>query len=135
MRAASLILGVGLAACSTPPHKEPAVTNQPSETTSDERLVAQLREAVAGAVAPESIEAQIGRKALINTSTGFPLDGLRRVDLVPDPDHPTEALSLETARAVVYWARPVPGDDPRVVGVQVRADGSASVFFGIVLPP
>jgi hypothetical protein len=135
MKLASLILGIGLAACSTPSHKEPAVTNKPSETISDERLVAQLRQAVAATVVPESIEARIGRKALINTSTGFPLEGLRRVNLVPDPDHPTETLSLETARAVIYWARPVPGDDPRVVGVQVRADGSASVFFGIVLPP
>jgi hypothetical protein len=135
MKIAGLILGIGLAACSTPSHKEPAVTNKPSETTPDERLVAQLREAAAAPVAPESIEARIGKKALINTSTGFPLDGLRRMNLVPDPDHPTETLALDTARAVIYWARPVPGDDPHVVGVQVRADGSASVFFGIVLPP
>jgi hypothetical protein len=35
----------------------------------------------------------------------------------------------------VYWARPVPGEDPHVGGMQVRTDGTASVFFGIVQPP
>jgi hypothetical protein len=109
--------------------------NKPSETTSDDQLVAQLRKAVATSVVPESIEATVGHKALINTSTGFPLDGLRRVNIAPDPEHPDETLALATARAVVYWARPTPGDDPHVVGVQVRQDGTASVFFGIVYPP
>jgi len=135
MRITSLIFGISFGACGTPTHKEQPVMNMSSETTSDDQLVAQVRKAVATAVAPEAIESSVGRKALINTSTGFPLDGLRRVNLVPDPAHPDEALSLATARAVIYWARPVPGDDPHVVGVQVRKDGSASVFFGVVYPP
>lgn len=57
------------------------------------------------------------------------------MSLIPDPHHPTETLSLDHARAVIYWARPVPGDDPHVVGVQVRKDGTSAVFFGIVQPP
>jgi len=135
MKIARLVLGIVLGACASPSHKEPPVMNQSSETTSDDQLVAQLRKAVATSVIPETIEATVGRKALINTSTGYPLAGLRRVNMVPDPYHPGETLSLATARAVVYWARSVPGDDPHVVGVQVRTDGTASVFFGIVPPP
>jgi hypothetical protein len=135
MKISSLVLGIGLGACAGPSHKEQPVMNKSSETTSDDQLVAQLREVIRTSVAPESIEATLGRKALINTTTGFPLEGLRRVNLVPDPEHPDETLSLETARAVVYWARSTPGDNPHVVGVQVRRDGVASVFFGIVYPP
>jgi hypothetical protein len=135
MKISTVVLGISLGACSSPTHKEPSVMNKSSEMISDDQLVAQLRKAVATSVAPESLEATVGHKALINTSTGFPLDGLRRVNLVPDPEHPDETLALATARAVVYWARPVPGDDPHVVGVQVRKDGTASVFFGIVYPP
>jgi hypothetical protein len=109
--------------------------NLSSETTSDDQLVAKLRKTVTTPVVPETLETTVGQKALINTSTGYPLAALRRVNMVPDPDHPDETLSLANARAVVYWARPVPGDDPHVVGVQVRTDGAASVFFGIVTPP
>ncbi|HEX7836474.1 MAG TPA: hypothetical protein VF469_03375 [Kofleriaceae bacterium] len=135
MTLARIALGISLYACSTPPHKEPPVMNTSSEMTPDEQLVAQLRKAVATAVPLDSVEASVGSKALINTTTGFPLDGLRRVNLVPDPDHADETLALAAAKAVVYWARPVPGDNPHVVGLQVRNDGRMSVFFGIVYPP
>jgi hypothetical protein len=139
MKLTSLALGIGLAACASPSHKEPPVMNQSSDPSSgktdDAQLIAQVRGAVAASVPPETIEARVGHKALINTTAGFPLDGLRRVNLVPDPDHPDEALALTAARAVVYWARPVPGDNPHVVGVQVPRDGRASVFFGVVYPP
>jgi hypothetical protein len=135
MRISSLVLGIGLVACAGPSQKDQPVMNKSSETTSDDQLVTQLRQAVGTSVTPESIEAMLGRKALISTTTGFPLDGLRRVNLVPDQAHPGEVMSLATARAVVYWARSMPGDDPHVVGVQVNKDGTASVFFGIVYPP
>ena len=82
-----------------------------------------------------SIEAKVGKPALINTTTGFALAALRKVNLEPDPAHPDETLALPTARAVAYWALPTAGDNPHVVGVQVRDDGRASVFFGIVYPP
>jgi hypothetical protein len=135
MKLTGVALGIALCACASPTHKETPVMNQSSEPISDEQLVAQLRKAVAASVPPEALEARIGQKALINTATGFPLGALDHVNLVPDPDHPDETLSLDTARVVVYWARPVPGDDPRVVGVQVRKDGAASIFFGLVQPP
>jgi hypothetical protein len=130
-----LALGIALGACASPSHKEPPAMNQSSETTSDDQLVAKLRKAVTAPVVPETLEATVGQKALINTTTGYPLAGLRRVNIIPDPEHPGETLSLASARAVVYWARPAPGDDPHIVGVQVRNDGTASVFFGIVTPP
>lgn len=106
-----------------------------SEATSDARLIAQVRKVAAAPAALETVESKVGQKALINTATNYPLDSLRRADLMPDPEHPDETLALATARAVVYWARPTAGKDPHVVGLQVRADGTTSVFFAIVPPP
>ncbi len=127
-------LSIALAACS--PHKESPVMNHSTDTTSDDaRLVARVREIAAAPGALETIEQRVGTKALVNTATGFPLAGLRRANLMVDPDHPHETLALDNARDVVYWKRPVAGDDPHVVGVQVWRDGTGAVFFAIVGPP
>jgi hypothetical protein len=111
--------------------------------TSDGRLVTQLRQLVAAPVVVlETVESAIDRTALINTSTGFPIAGLRRVNILPDPRHPDEVLApLQTTSAVAYWLRPFPENDspeeadPRIAGIQISKDGTASVFFGIVTPP
>lgn len=108
--------------------------NQASRTDDDE-LITRVRAAVAAGDAPETLAARIGRKPAIDTTAGQPIALLRRVDLVPDPDHPGEVFTLEGARAVVYWIRPIQTKDPRVVGVQVGADGKPHAFFGVVLPP
>lgn len=108
---------------------------QPTDTAADAAFVAQLRRAAEHAIDPATIEAQLGKRALINTATGYPLAGLRRVSIEADPEHPQETLALDRARAVIYWERPASGQDPRIVGLWVGDDGTASVFFGIVLPP
>lgn len=105
------------------------------QAMTDEALIRGVRSAVDARIAPDKIEAHVGHKAMINTTTGFPLEGLRRVNLIPDPEHPADTLNLDSAAAVVYFGRPVSAEDPKVVGVQYRRDGSAAVFFGIVLPP
>jgi hypothetical protein len=109
--------------------------NQATTQTDDDELITRVRSAVAAGDAPETLAARIGRKPAIDTTAGQPIALLRRVDLVPDPDHPGEILALEGARAVVYWIRPIQARDPRVVGVQVGADGKPHMFFGVVLPP
>ncbi len=101
----------------------------------DARLIEQVRAVAAAAIAPELAEARVGRAALINTATGFPLAALRKVDLRPDPVHTDEPPALAGVRAVVYWGRPVPGDDPYVVGIVVPAEGPPRVFFATVGHP
>jgi hypothetical protein len=109
--------------------------NQATTQTDDDELTTRVRAAVAAGDAPETLAARIGRKPAIDTTAGQPIALLRRVDLVPDPDHPGEAFALEDARAVVYWIRPIQAKDPRVVGVQVGANGKPRMFFGVVQPP
>jgi hypothetical protein len=131
----ALSLVLGAFACSGRTRKdEPAMTDGKQAMT-DEALIRGVRSAVDARIAPDKLEAHVGHKAMVNTTTGFPLEGLRRVNLIPDPGHPGDTLNLDSAAAVVYFGRPVDGDDPKVVGVQYRRDGSAAVFFGIVLPP
>jgi hypothetical protein len=101
----------------------------------DAGLVASVRALNGVEVDPATVEQRVGRPALVNTDTGLPLAALRRVSLTPDAEHPDEVLDLDSARTVVYWARPVEADNPRVVGVQVGADGAARAFFAVVLPP
>lgn len=133
--AALALSGLGSTACSTPSHKDAPAMTQHTDPATDAAFVAQLRRAVERAIDPATIEAQLGKRALINTATGYPLAGLRRVSIEADPDHPQETLALDRARAVIYWERPGASQDPHIVGIQVRDDGAASVFFGVVLPP
>jgi hypothetical protein len=133
--AALSLLVLGALACSGRLRKdEPAMTDGKQAMT-DEALIARVRSAIDARVAPREIDAYVGQKAMVNTATGFPLEGLRRVNVLPDPDHPEHTLQLDSAEAVVYFGRPVESNDPKIVGVQYRRDGSAGVFFGIVLPP
>lgn len=106
-----------------------------SERTEDERLVERVREAVRTSVSAAAIEASVGEKPIVHTGEGFPIGALSRVEIVPDPEHADEVLVLSTAREVVYWKRTAAGENPHIVGVQFRADGSSSVFFGIIYPP
>jgi hypothetical protein len=133
-RAAFSLVVFGALTCSGRTRKdEPAMTDGKQMT--DEAVIQRVRSAVDARVAPREIEAYVGRKAMVNTTTGFPLEGLRRVNLIPDPEHPEHTLKLDSAESVVYFGRPVESDDPKVVGIQYHRDGSAALFFGIVLPP
>ncbi|MEV6489111.1 hypothetical protein AB0M20_10855 [Actinoplanes sp. NPDC051633] len=100
-----------------------------SDPRDDAALIAAVRGLAAGRVDPATAEEQVGKRALVNTETGMPVAALRRVPLSPDPDFPDEPLAVDAARAVIYWDRPLDGDNPRVVGIQLGPDarpGSSS---------
>ena len=131
----SVLLALGLEACSTTPHERPLMTDHSEPKSDDERLVASLRAAVEARVPSTSLATRIDRKPLIDSDANMSIAALRRVDFVVDPEHPDERLSLATARTIIYWSRPVSAKDPHVVGVQYDHNGGAAVFFAIVPPP
>jgi hypothetical protein len=125
-----------------PPPAPPATPDPAAPPTApvtaesdDDRLIAGVRRAAGERVAPDALEARVGQKPLVNTHKGPSLAVLRRVHLVPDPAHGDELLDLASATAVMYWRRPIDGEDPHFVGIQIRKDGSHAVFFAILLPP
>lgn len=126
------VIALGLGACAQPRSKD---STMDLHAQPDAQLIARVRTASAAPVNPVTVEAAVGQAALINTATGYPIGALKRVDIRPDPEHVEEPLTLAIARAVIYWGRPVPSDNPRVVGIQVLADGSGKVFFGVIYPP
>jgi len=136
MRLAGVVALVvlGLGACSNPARKEAPVMKESDKATDDERLVARVRAAVEARAPAGGLARFVGQSPLLDTTAGGSLLALQRVDLATDPAHPDERFD-RSARAVVYWRRPVAGDDPHVVGVQVGEDSAARVFFAIILPP
>jgi hypothetical protein len=106
--------------------------NAPHKT--DDELIDAVRRAAQARLTPDAAEAAVG-EAVVNTSRNLPLEALRRVDLIADEASGQKTLSLEGARDVVYWERPLESKDPRMVGLIWRADDSVEVFFGVVLPP
>ena len=111
------------------------MTNETHNATDDDRLIARVRAAVESRVLADRLAAYVGQGPLIDTTAGGSLLVVQRIDFAPDPDHADQGFERDNARAVVYWRRPVPGDDPHVVGVQVGDGGAARVFFAIILPP
>ena len=135
MRIFLLVSLTAAVACSSSGSKGEPRMSETNLLSDDDHLIAQVRAASKGTVDPATVEELVGKKALVNTSSGFPLEALRRVELAPEPDHPNETLELDSAQNVIYWARPIDADNPRVVGIQIGADGSATVFFAVVYPP
>jgi hypothetical protein len=136
MRLATVVtvVALGAGACSNLPRKEFPMNKQQS-ATDDEQLVTRVRAAVETRVPAGDLAAFVGQRPLIDTTAGASLDFLRTVDFAADPDHPSETVDIAKARAIVYWGRPVPGNDPRVVGVQLGEHGVPRVFFAVILPP
>jgi hypothetical protein len=85
-------------------------------------------------VAADGLTKFVGQRPLIDTTAGASVAALQRVDFSTDPEHPEERFDRKV-RTVVYWRRPVAGDDPHVIGIQVGDDNTARVFFAIILPP
>jgi hypothetical protein len=137
MRPAGVValLWLDLVACSPPVRKETPLMNDSDKATDDDaKLVARVRAAVQSGVGANELAGFVGQKPLIDTTAGSSLASLQGVDFAADPAHPDERFD-RNARAVVYWRRSVPGDDPHVVGVQVGDENKARVFFAIILPP
>ena len=102
--------------------------------THEDAIVTKVRAAVAGQVAFDALEANVGHKAIARTPA-VPLAIIRRA-IVEDPQHPDEALVIDANSAdVIYWERPTGDRNPHVVGVHVKRDGSRKIFFGVTPPP
>lgn len=103
----------------------------------DARLVAAVKRAAAAQLAPDAVEARVGRPATIRHWLDRDGRPLVRVDLAPDPAEGQRMLPLADARDVVYWVRSVEDEhhNPRVVGILWHPDGKAELFFAVVLPP
>lgn len=102
--------------------------------THEDAIVTKVRAAVAGQVAFDALEANVGHKATARTPA-VPLAIIRRA-VVEDPQYPDEALVIDANSAdVIYWERPTGDRDPHVVGVHVKRDGSRKIFFGVTPPP
>lgn len=109
--------------------------NETRNGSDDDRLIARVRAAVEAHVAADRLAAYVGQGPLIDTTAGSSLLAVQHTDFAQDPDHADQRFERDKARAVVYWRRPVPGDDPHVVGIQVGDGDAARVFFAIILPP
>lgn len=134
MRVIALIaLSVG--ACSNSVRKETPIMNETHNAVDDEKLVARVRAAVETRVPADGLAAFVGERPLVDTTAGGSLLAVQRIDFAPDPDYPDERIERSKAHAVVYWRRPVPGQDPHIVGIQVGDANAGRVFFAIILPP
>jgi len=109
--------------------------NETQHGTDDERLVARVRAAVDANVPADRLAAYVGQGPLIDTTAGASLQALQRVDFAQDPEHADQRFERATARSLVYWRRPVAGNDPKIVGVQYGDGDRGRVFFAIILAP
>jgi hypothetical protein len=132
---ALVLIALSLGACSTPARKESAVTHETHAATDDARLIARVRAAIDAHVPADRLASYVGQVPLIDTTAGASLQALQGVDFAQDPEHADQRFDRANARAVVYWRRPVAGDDPKVVGVQFGDGDAARMFFAIILPP
>jgi hypothetical protein len=99
------------------------------------RVIARVRAAVEAHVAADRLAAYVGQGPLIDTTAGSSLLAVQHIDFAQDPDHADQRFERDKVRAIVYWRRPVQGDDPHVVGIQVGDGDAACVFVAIILSP
>jgi hypothetical protein len=138
MMRARLVALTSLSLFACPPSERkptPPMTEHHAPTAPDDELVARIRAAVAARTPAPRLAAFVGQAPLIDTTAGSSLLALQRVEFAQDPDHPADRLDRARARALVYWRRPLAGDDPHVVGVEVDDTGTPRLFFAIILPP
>jgi hypothetical protein len=132
-RDALVLLSGLLAGCGvSPAAPKEAPTSAPSE---DAALVAAVRRAAEAQRTPEEIEAYVGRPATINTLREPDKSAFKRADLGADEGAPAPPAWLPEARAVVYWVRPLPAKDPRLVGLAWRGEEPPALFFAVIYPP
>ncbi len=101
----------------------------------DEMLIAAIERAVSRGVEPAQVEAEVGQRAWVNTIRSADRLALNTANIGPDEGTDKTLPSLRSARAVVYWGRPVGAHDPRIVGIVWSEDGSVEMFFGVLYPP
>jgi hypothetical protein len=103
----------------------------------DARLIAAVRRAAADAIAPDAVEARVGRAATLKNWRDADGNRRLRVEIIPDRAEGQGPLPLADAREVVYFTRGLHDADgnPRVVGIIWRDGHAPEIFLGAVLPP
>lgn len=123
-----------LAACASPTSAPKPGPRTETPRIHEDAIVTKVRAAIAGRVAFDALEANVGQPAVARTPN-VPLAIIRRA-IVEDPAHPTDALAIDANTAdVIYWDRPTTDRNPHVVGVHMKRDGSRTIFFGVIPPP
>ena len=132
MRAAVIALIASAAACSEPPKKQVDMT----QTTSPQQpLEAVLAKALAAGADPASIEAAVGKPALINTIRARDRKAIEAADIRPDPAFQPSLPPLAGAEDVVYWKVEDTARDVVVAGVYWMKGAAGVVFRGLIGPP
>jgi hypothetical protein len=98
-------------------------------------LVATLETAVDQRVAPDRIEAFVGRPAIVHTDRASGWDTLRLADIGPDPAYSRSLPDLLSAETVAYWRREDRPDTVAVSGLLWSSDSQVELFHGLVYPP
>ncbi len=112
----------------------PCFADAVTPSNADDELLAAIRGAVRDRLAPDAVEARIGRRAVINTIRPGDRPVLAHANIVTDDDR-REAVPVHRARDVVYWMRPVSGRNPRIAGILWHRDGTSELFVAAILPP
>jgi hypothetical protein len=96
---------------------------------------AMLAKAVAGGATPATIEAVLGKPALINTTDPRDRMAVQGANIRPDPRFQPGFPPLAEAENVVYWKVEDTPEDVVVVGVYWLKGGPGVVFRGLIGPP
>ncbi len=102
----------------------------------DEQLVAAVRRAASERLGPDEVEARVGERAWVNTQRGVERFTFRTANIAGDSASGESKLPpLGASRDAVYWGRPLPAKNPRIVGIVWNEEGSPEIFFGVLYPP
>ena len=101
----------------------------------DVALVTAVRDAAARGTGSEEVEKFVGQIAWLNTLRAPDRLAIKGVNIGQDVESGEPAPRLQGARDSVYWRRPLPGRNPRIVGIRWDAQGRTEVFFGVLYPP
>ena len=135
MRAAVIALIASAAACSEPPKKQVDMTQTTSPQPPQPSIEAALARAVADGADPASIEAAVGKPALINTIRARDRKAIEAADIRPDPAFQPSLPPLTSAENVVYWRVEDTARDVIVAGVYWMKGAQGVVFRGLIGPP
>jgi hypothetical protein len=128
----AIALIAGARACTEPPKKQADMTQAPS---SQQPIEAVLARAVAAGADPASIEAAVGKPALINMIHPRDRMAIQGADIRPDPAFQPSLPPLASAENVVYWKVEDPPRDVIVAGVYWMKGAHGVVFRGLIGPP
>ena len=109
--------------------------SEPQKLT-DEQLIEAVRRAADERLGPDEVEARVGERAWVNTRRGVERFTFMTANISADRESGQSKLPPPgEARDAAYWGRPLPADNPRIVGIMWDEEGSPEIFFGVLYPP